>query len=184
MSAADRVSVRAQRPDDRAVVRDVVTAAFGGSLEADLAEALHDSAAGAHGLSLVAELDGSVVGHVQLTRGWVDAAERLVEVQVLSPLSVVPARQRQGVGTRLVAEALAAADLLGVPLVFLEGAPDYYLRLGFKPAGDLGFSAPSVRIPAAAFQVFTLAAWEPWMTGALVYPEVFWALDCVGLRPG
>jgi putative acetyltransferase len=39
-----------------------------------------------------------------------------------------------------------------------------------------------VRIPAAAFQVVLLPAWEPWMVGAFVYNDTFWTLDCVGLR--
>jgi putative acetyltransferase len=39
-----------------------------------------------------------------------------------------------------------------------------------------------VRIPQCAFQVVVLPAWEPWMTGALVYPDAFWLMDAVGLR--
>jgi putative acetyltransferase len=66
--------------------------------------------------------------------------------------------------------------------VFLEGSPRYYPRFGFRPAGDLGFRRPSLRIPQPAFQVVLRPSYEPWMTGTLVYPEVFWALDCVGLR--
>lgn len=42
--------------------------------------------------------------------------------------------------------------------------------------------SPSLRMPDAAFQVARLPAYEPWMTGTLVYSETFWALDCVGLR--
>lgn len=53
---------------------------------------------------------------------------------------------------------------------------------GFAAAGALGFTAPSTRIPGAAFQVALLPANEPWMTGALVHCEAFWAHDCVGLR--
>ena len=45
-----------------------------------------------------------------------------------------------------------------------------------------GFRKPSLRIPDAAFQVIRFATHQPWMTGTLVYPEAFWALDCVGLR--
>jgi putative acetyltransferase len=41
---------------------------------------------------------------------------------------------------------------------------------------------PSLRFPDAAFQVATLSGYEPWMTGTLVYPDTFWAHDCVGLR--
>ena len=67
-------------------------------------------------------------------------------------------------------------------LKFVEGDPGYYARLGFRPADTLGFRKPSLRIPDAAFQVMTLTANEPWMTGTLVYAATFWDLDCVGLR--
>ncbi len=171
-----------QRVEDRAAVRDVLTRSFCDSVVADLAEALRDSPAGAAGLSFVAVVDGEVVGHVQLSRSWVDAPTRLVDVLVLSPLGVVPEHQRRGIGAALVHRALQAADDAGAPLVFLEGAPDYYARIGFQRASVLGFTAPSVRIPDAAFQVVTLSAYEPWIKGALVYAEPFWAFDCVGLR--
>jgi putative acetyltransferase len=177
--------VREQRPEDpedRAAVRRVITEAFGdeGIKIADLAEAL--AASPNDRLSLVADQDGLVVGHVQLSRSWVDAPARLVEVLVLSPLSVLPADQSRGVGKQLVARAIEEAGKACAPLLFLEGSPAYYSRLGFQPGLRHGFSPPSLRIPDAAFQVVLLPAYEPWMTGALVYNEVFWAHDCVGLR--
>jgi putative acetyltransferase len=171
---------RAQRPGELPAVRDVITRAFGEAVVAELAEALQGRAATE---SFVAEVDGRIAGHVQLSRGWVDAPERLVEVRVLSPLSVVPEAQRQGVGGKLVRHALAEAERRGAPAVFLEGSPDYYGRFGFERASALGFGAPSVRIPDAGFQVVRLPAYEPWMTGRLVYSDVFWAFDRVGLRP-
>jgi putative acetyltransferase len=178
----DGLTVRRQRPGERAHVRDVIVGAFGEPVVADLAEALLDAPGGRHGLSFVAELGGKVVGHVQLSWSRLDAPARLVDVLVLSPLSVVPERQRHGIGGQLVIQALAGARQLGAPMLFLEGDPRYYARFGFRTAADQGFTAPSVRIPRAAFQVVTLASYEPWMTGALVYAEPFWALDCVGLR--
>src|SRR5699024_378905 len=111
-----------------------------------------------------------------------DAPERLVDVLVLSPLAVSPAHQAQGIGGRLIAEALGAARELGVPAVFLEGGPGYYARHGFEPAADHGFLRPSARIPAPAFQVHLLAGHESWMRGAVVYCDAFWEVDGVGLR--
>jgi len=70
-----------------------------------------------------------------------------------------------------------------VPMVLLEGDPRYYSRLGFLPGADLGLRRPSLRVPEVAFQVLPLPAHEPWMTGTLVYPDVFWRHDAVGLRP-
>ena len=103
---------------------------------------------------------------------------------MLSPLAVRPDRQRDGVGSLLVSETLRGLEDRPEPLVFLEGSPDFYVRLGFIPGDELGFSAPSVRIPAPAFQVATLPGYDQtWMSGALVYPDVWWRQDAVGLRP-
>lgn len=117
-----------------------------------------------------------------LSAARLDAPRRLVDVWVLSPLGVLPEAQGQGLGTALVAHALGAAGQTGMPLVFLEGDPAFYGPRGFACASALGFRSPSLRIPDPAFQVCVLGAHEPWMTGTLVYPEPFWALDCVGLR--
>ena len=174
---------RVALPADREPLLRVVEEAFGpdeGPTVARLVTALDD--AGCTKASIVADADGQVVGHVQLSRSWVDAREALVDVLVLSPLSVAPAHQRQGIGAELLRAALVEAERLGSPAVFLEGDPGFYSGRGWSAAGPLGFAAPSARIPAPAFQVALLSAYEPWMTGALVYCEPFWALDCVGLR--
>jgi putative acetyltransferase len=184
------VDIRRQRFDERAAVREVVAAAFDSTVVADLAEALQDARAGRDGLSFVAAVPASssagqgdqVVGHVQLSRSWLDAPDRLVDVLVLSPLSVAPGYQRSGIGGRLVRHAIQAAGDVGAPLLFLEGNPAYYARFEFERASARGFTAPSVRIPDPAFQVYVLPGYRPEMTGALVYAEEFWAYDCVGLR--
>jgi len=136
------------------------------------------------GLSLVAtDNDDHVIGHVMFTRNLLDAPTQLVDVQVLSPLGVRPDVQRQGIGTALIRVGLEMLAERGVPLVFLEGSPDYYSRLGFVAGGDCGFHRPSLRIPEVAFQVYLLPAHRPWMTGTLVYRHEFWDHDAVGLRP-
>jgi putative acetyltransferase len=130
----------------------------------------------------VAEEDGKAVGHVMFTRGLLDAPRRLVDVHMLSPLSVLPGHHGRGIGSALVRQGLDAIATQGAPLVFLEGSPAYYPRFGFAPGKALGFRKPSLRIPDDAFQVLPLPAYEPWMTGPLVYAEVFWRHDAVGLR--
>jgi len=177
--------IRAFRPDDEASVRGVVTDAFGDDGET-VAALVDDLRVGHARTELVAqedaEQDGAVVGHVLLSRSWVDARQTLVEVLVLSPLSVAPSHQGRGVGTALVAAAVAEARRLRAPALFLEGSPAYYSGRGFEPATPRGFIRPSPRIPDPAFQVVVLDGHEKWMTGALVYCEPFWTHDCVGLR--
>ena len=134
-------------------------------------------------LSLVAVEGDEVVGNVMFTRSLLDAPRRLVDVRVLSPIAVLPAHQRRGVGRELIRRGLEMLDERGVPLVFLEGDPAYYSRRGFTAGGAHGFRKPSLRVPDAAFQVRPLSAYDPsWMTGTLVYLHTFWDLDCVGLR--
>src|SRR4051812_47561413 len=137
---------------------------------------------GAERVSIVAVVDNTIVGHVQLSRSWIDAREALVEVLVLSPLSVLPTQQTRGIGTRLIEAALAEAERLGAPAVFLEGDGGYYGARGFEAATPKHFRRPSHRIPEPAFQVALLPGYETWMVGQLVYPEAFWATDTVGLR--
>lgn len=162
-------------------VREVHRAAFGdhGRVVADLADDLRRDPSTR---SLVAVEDGTAVGNVMFTRNLLDAPERLVDVRVLSPVGVLPGYQRRGIGRELILRGLELMDADGVPLVFLEGDPAYYVRSGFVPAGPLGFRKPSLRIPDAAFQMYRLPAYGPWMTGTLVYREEFWRHDCVGLR--
>ena len=174
------VAIRAQVSEDAAALRNVIGRAFAGHPEVvSLDEAL---AQRSDSVGYVAVLADQVVGHVRLTRGWVDTELRLIEVLVLSPLSVAPEQQNRGIGRALVAHAVAEAELRGVPAVFLEGDPAYYARLGWRPASEIGVTPPSVRIPVPACQAVALPSWEPWMRGELVYADTFWAFDCVGLR--
>lgn len=179
------VRVRRERTGEASAVAEVTREAFGeeGDVVARLPAALSAHHLAAAGASLVAVTgDARVVGHVQLSRCWVDDERRLVAGLTLGPLSVLPSHRRRGVGAALVAAALRTADDAGEPFVMLEGAPDLYRRWGFRPAADLGLAPPSRRIPAPACQVVTLTAWEPGVNGALVYNDVFWTLDAVGLR--
>lgn len=175
------MEVRSEEERDHAGVRAVHLVAFGdhGRVVADLVGDLRETP---DPLSLVAAEGDEVVGHVMFTTSLLDAPRRLVDVQVLSPVGVLPAAQRRRVGSALIRRGLEILQERASPLVFVEGPPRYYARFGFEPGGELGFRKPSLRIPDAAFQALRLPAYEPWMTGTLVYSEVFWRHDAVGLR--
>jgi putative acetyltransferase len=179
--AGSALEVRPEQPIDRDDVLRVIEAAFGdhGPQVADIwAQLGHHKRAG-----LVVEQGGHVLGHVGLSRAWVDARPALVEVWVLSPLSVLPERQGRGIGTALVAAALETARGSGAPVLFLEGSPTYYGARGFERADGRGFLPAALeRTPRPAFQCVCFDGLEDWMTGQLIYPDIWWTHDAAGLR--
>ena len=82
----------------------------------------------------------------------------------------------------MVEAAIERARAAGIPALFLEGSPQFYGARGFESASARGFVPASARTPDLAFQVVVLDAWEDWMTGALVYRDVWWEYDAAGLR--
>ena len=175
--------IRSHAPADRPAIDEVVAAAFSEPVDGPVVEMMRVlDRTGATRADLVALDSDTIVGHVRLSRCWIDARDRLVPALVLSPLAVAPDRQGRGLGTRLVAAALREAEAHEAPAVFLEGSPDYYGARGFSRASDHGFERPSRRIPDVAFQVVLGASYEPSMQGRVVYPEAFWVTDTVGLR--
>ena len=126
--------MRPERPADRAAVFDVVARAFPTDAEAQLVDRLRD--AGAATISLVAERDGRVVGHLLFSRVRVEpeGAGARFEALGLAPLSVHPDVQRSGAGHALMHAGLAACHAAGHEIVFVLGHADYYPRFGFVPA--------------------------------------------------
>jgi putative acetyltransferase len=178
------VDLRRERNRDRQAVHELHLAAFGdhGHVVAGLVDGLRQAMPEGGGLSLVAEQADRIVGHVMFTHSLLDAPRQLVNVQVLSPIAVLPERQGQGIGSTMIREGLRIMAERLVPVVFLEGWPGYYGRFGFAAGAEQGFRKPSLRIPDDAFQAIRLPAYEPWMTGTLVYSHTFWEHDAVGLR--
>jgi putative acetyltransferase len=180
------LTLRPQRSGEDGAIATVVDDAFGShgheTPVSSLVDGLRNSPDWIDGLSFVAETRGRVVAHILFTRSLLDALPRLVDVLVLSPVSVATEFQGKGIGSALIRHGLGVLSATAETMVFLEGDPRYYHRFGFKAAGPLGFRRPSLRIPEPGFQVLTLPSYEPWMTGTLVYSRVFWDLDFVGLR--
>jgi putative acetyltransferase len=173
--------IRAERPDDD--VSTVIREAFGGAHGDDVASLWADVVREDLCLAgLVIEQDDRLVGHVGLSRAWLDARRELVDIWMLSPLSTLPDRQRTGIGTALLAAAVETARTAGAPMLVLEGSPAFYGSRGFDRASRHGIRPASVRTPDAACQVVLFGAHEEWMTGQVVYRDVWWRHDAAGLR--
>ncbi len=130
--------VRPESAADIEAVRAVHDAAFGQAAEGKLVDALRGGSSWHPSLSLVAELDGEIVGHVLVTD--VTLAGR--PVFALGPIGVLPAHQRSGVGSALMAAAMDAAATTDRGMITLLGDPAYYTRFGFTPASDMRCGGP------------------------------------------
>lgn len=132
------VVIRPETDADVDAIRDVTVAAFAAlaiseHTEQFVIEALR--AARALALSLVAEVDGRVVGHIAFSP--VAMSDGTPDWYGLGPVSVLPAYQRQGVGKALMQEGLARLKRLGARGCCLAGHPDYYRKFGFENAPGL-----------------------------------------------
>jgi predicted N-acetyltransferase YhbS len=114
--------------------------------------------------SIVAELDGEIVGHVISTRAWVEDLQLLG----LGPIGVTPRLQRHGIGSALMRETVVRANAAGEKGIALLGSTDYYSRFGFVPASTLGIEAPD-RKWGDHFQLLPLALWPGGVHGTFRY---------------
>ena len=130
--------IRVERLDDQAAIRAVHRAAFPTDAEAGLVDRLRD--AGHSSVSLVAEVDGTVVGHILFSPVSIVAASGHRDGLGLAPVAVMPAHQRCGVGSALIREGLAVCRLQRCPFVVVLGHPAYYPRFGFLQASTVGLS--------------------------------------------
>jgi putative acetyltransferase len=165
------LTIRAERPQDERRIAEVTTQAFGKEHEARMIDTIRASDGYVPELSLVAELEGEIVGHVLLS--YVGLARRDRRVLELGPISVAPEHQRTGIGSALVREALRRADDRGEPLVLVLGHAEYYPRFGFRPANELGISPPDPKIPDEVFLAIPLQAYDPALKGRVVFPPAF-----------
>lgn len=151
--------IRPSTDNEGATIHALHLEAFGqpeGPIVADLACAMLGDASAEPRLSLVAEEEGRIVGHVLFSVVQLDEGDH-PPLSILAPLAIASSRQRRGLGTRLVHQGLHMLAASGTVAVFVLGDPNYYQRLGFTAGHAI---APPFPLP---------------------YPEAWMAQD---LQPG
>lgn len=160
--------VRRETPTDIPFIRSLTDAAFLGvehssRTEGAIVDALRK--AGALTLSLVAEQDGLIVGHVGFSPVQINGLD--VGWFGLGPVSVAPSLQKSGIGSALIKAGLAQLARLGAQGCVLLGDPGYYVRFGFSSDHALHYGD----VPREYFQALVIGG-EP-MSGEVTYHEGF-----------
>lgn len=150
------MSIRREEAKDYKEVYEVVKKAFEGAEHTDgneqnLVEKLRGSEAFVPELSLVAEAEGKIIGHILFTEVRVGKDTLLG----LAPVAVLPEYQKKGIGGQLIEEGHRIARNMGYKGVVLLGHPTYYPKFGYKPSVEFGIKAP-FEVPVEVFMAIEL----------------------------
>lgn len=168
-----KIIIRQEKKTDFKQVYDLVKEAFANAEHTDgneqnLVEQLRKSVAYIPQLSLVAEINGELAGHIMFTKANVGKNE----VLVLAPLTVKPKYQRMGVGSSLIEAGHRKAKDLGFQYVIVLGSEKYYPKFAYKPAEEFGIKVPN-GIPSQNFMAIRLQDDAKPIKGKVIYAKEF-----------
>lgn len=167
--------IRREQPADIPDIHHTTRMAFacselGHNGEAELVDKLREGCPEA--LSWVAEIDGTLVGHILFTPAILDGEHGRISGMGLAPMSVSPGRQRAGIGSRLVQTGIDFLRAAGTPFVIVLGHPEFYPKFGFRPASELDVCCDLPDVPPEAFMIQFLNG-EP-VAGTARYHPLFY----------
>jgi putative acetyltransferase len=161
--------IRLAGPSDLPAIAAVHRQAFGGETEGRLVQSLHH--AGLERVSLVALDDGAIVGDILFSEIQIRTDSGPISALSLAPLGVLPAHQRRGIGTALVARGLEACTTAGHRIILVLGDPAYYTRFGFRV--DLASRLHTPFSPAHFMALELQPGALENVSGQVVYPAAF-----------
>ncbi|MEH1816283.1 MAG: N-acetyltransferase [Nostoc sp.] len=165
------MNIRCETLPDYTAIAEVNTLAFGQANEAKLVEKIRHSDRYISDLSLVAEVENVVVGHILFS--YIDlVGEETLQVLGLAPLAVRPQFQRQGIGSALIKAGLEIAEAKEETIVIVLGHPHFYTRFGFQPSVVYEIESP-FPVPEEFFMVKPLQNYQKQYKGKVVYPAAF-----------
>ncbi|MGO4711883.1 GNAT family N-acetyltransferase [Bradyrhizobium sp. 2TAF24] len=161
------MNIRPETASDRVVIQRILRDAFGAPAEADLVDRLRDD--GDLQLSLVAEQDGVLVGHVAFSRLWILHDGQRIAGASLAPIAVDAAYRCKGIAQALIEDGHQRLQSRGETIAFVLGDPAYYGRFGYSAASAAGFACDYA---GPYFQALALASGAP-DRGRIAYAAAF-----------
>lgn len=167
------INIREERAADHKKVYQLIKEAFENAQHTDgdeheLVERLRHSETFVPALSLVAEQDGEIVGHILFTEVKIDDATAIA----LSPVAVAPGLQGKGIGGKLIRAGHEIARDRGYEISVVLGHADYYPRFGYSSAKAFGIRAP-FEVPDENFMACNLQGKETRLDGVVEYAQAF-----------
>jgi putative acetyltransferase len=147
------MNIREEVTSDIDKIWKVNTDAFKTEVEANLVNALRSS--GCPYLSLVAEIENEVVGHILFTPVELSGNENKLKIMGLAPMAVLSKYQNKGIGSKLVQAGLEHCQSLGYDAVVVLGHPNYYPKFGFAPSVKYGIKS-EYEVPDDVFMILEL----------------------------
>jgi len=166
------IIVRPEAVEDVRAIDVVNLSAFEGETEARFVTAMRQSPTFIPELSLVAEFNGRIVGHILLSKVKLRREDGEVDILVLGPMSVVPSQSHRGIGTDLLQSAVERAGVLGYGAIVVVGYPEYYRRSGFQDASGCGIRY-SLPVPGDVVTVMELKPGTLGKGGFIAFPGQF-----------
>jgi putative acetyltransferase len=147
--------------------------AFDGEAEPRLVDLIRLSEDFIPELSLVAEADGRVVGHILFSRISIQTETGSIPALSLAPMAVLPEYQNQGLGSALVRRGLEECRRLGHAIVIVLGHADFYPRFGFSAALAKALEGPFGDVGEAWMALELVPGALDSVRGRVVYPSAF-----------
>lgn len=166
------MKIRTETPKDYKAIYEINHLAFKQENESQLIGKLRASNSFIQELSLVAEEDGKIIGHILFSKIKI-IGDQTYESIALAPMSVHPDLQKKGIGSQLVTTGLQKVKEVGFEHVIVLGHKDYYPKFGFQKASDWNVRCP-FEVPDEVWMAIELVAGSlEGKSGVVEYPEEF-----------
>jgi putative acetyltransferase len=148
------ITIRKENKNDHATIKQINDAAFGQPQEGIVVDKLRELDPNA--LSLVAEVDGKIVGHIFYSTAEIDYNNKKIVGMGLAPVAVLPEYQRQGIGKNLITQSIDMLLNQSIPFIIVLGHEEYYPKFGFEIASKYGITCQWEDVPDEAFMIMII----------------------------
>lgn len=148
------IRIRKEKSSDIEAIKYVNDQAFKQPVEGNIVKKIRNTDSKI--LSLVAEVENQIAGHIFFSHAEIEGHPEINKGMGLAPMAVLPAYQKQGIGTMLINKGISILKNQNVPFIIVLGHPDYYPKFGFEKASEYGIRCQWAGVPDEAFMILIL----------------------------